>query len=263
MACNFSIPHYREILESALENGYTFVGYDDVGFLSNSQKACILRHDVDYLPEHAPAFAHVEGELGIKATYFFQVCAKPYNLREAGNYQVVQGLHKLGHTIGLHFDPTWKPHAKLEELASLCRQDKAVFEAITGIKPCEIVAFHNPHRFAEMVLNKEVLGMRHTYEKVYFSDIKYLSDSQGWYEGCMCLVFTSRRYPVIQLLTHPYIWPDEPSSGFIEDMAHLVQARTDELTDHLITYHPVCKRNETQFRARIAQVQEEKRRRWV
>ena len=94
--------------------------------------------------------------------------------------------------------------------------------------------------------------MRHTYEKRYFSEIKYLSDSQGWYEGCPCHVFREERYPRLHLLTHPYIWPDREEGDFIEDMAAMVQFRGHELADYLVRYHPVVRKHETRFRSLLA-----------
>jgi hypothetical protein len=249
--CDFSIGHYREILAAAVESGYRFVGYDDAEALPPDQLSCILRHDVDYMPEWTVAMARIERELGITSTYFFQVCAKTYNLRESASYSAVRELAGMGHTLGLHFDLTWKPDTQWEEMAELCRQDKDVFRAITGIVACEIISFHNPHRFVDSLLNHEVPGMRHTYEKRYFSDMKYLSDSQGWYEGCMCKIFAAKEYPRIQLLTHADYWPEKTRGDFISDTAQIVRLRSEELTRYLITFHPVCKKNEVRLRAEI------------
>lgn len=242
MSCNFSLRHYEEILKTALKHDYRFIQYDELDSLKKNERACILRHDIDYIPEWAPALAEIENKLNIRATYFFEICAMPYNLREIHNYQIAKTIEKMGHTIGLHFDLSWKDDVQLEEIPVFCNQEKKLFEAITGIKPCEIISFHNPHRFVDKILNQDILGMRHTYEKKYFSDIKYLSDSQGWYEGCVCKIFEAQKYPVIQLLTHEYIWPSQ-STGFISDVAQLVKLRTDRITEYLIQYHPVCKKN--------------------
>lgn len=253
MACDFGVRHYREVLETALRNDFRFIQYEELDSLKPGQKACILRHDVDYIPEWAIRIAQIEKDLGIRATYFFEICAQPYNLREIHNYNVVHEIKRLGHTIGLHFDLSWKDDVKLEEIPDFCRQEKKIFEAITGIAPCEMISFHNPHRFVDKILNQDIPGMRHSYEKKYFSDIKYLSDSQGWYEGCMCKIFAAGKYPLIQLLTHEYIWQEPTAGDFISDIAQLVKLRTDEITRYFLTYHPVCKKNEALLRQKVTE----------
>ncbi len=249
--CDFSTAHYREILEAGLKNGYKFVSFEEIGSVPASQKACTIRHDVDYMPEWAIHFGDIEKSLGIKSTFFFQVCAKPYNLREAGNYEVVQKLAAMGHRLGLHFDLTWKKDMEWKDVAKYCEKDKRIFKVITDIEPCELISFHNPHRFVDLILNQDIQGMRHTYEKRFFSDIKYLSDSQGWYEGCMCKIFESGKYPRIQFLTHPYIWPEEDSGDFISNMARIVRYRAHELTQYMIDYNPVCRKHQERLKSEV------------
>ncbi|MFH0983987.1 MAG: hypothetical protein V1882_00470 [Candidatus Omnitrophota bacterium] len=249
--CDFSFAHYRRILQTAIKSGYKFIRFDELRDLPRGQKACVLRHDVDYLPEHAPFLSEIELSLGIRATYFFQICARTYNLREAMNYRIVRDLKRAGHTIGLHFDMTWDADAKWDEFPKICRREQVLFEKITGVRPCKIVSHHNPHRFTAQVLNSVTPGMRHTYEPQFFSKIKYLSDSQGWYEGCMCKIFAAAKYPRIQLCTHPYIWSKKPQKDFIGDMTRLIRRRSDELLEYCITYHPVCKKNEARLRREV------------
>src|SRR2546425_4596819 len=106
--CAFSLRHYKEILQIALSKGYRFIKFNELEKLSEGQSACLLRHDVDYVPEWSLGFAEIESHLGIISTYFYQVCAKTYNLRESTNVRVVRKLKSLGHEIGLHLDLSWK-----------------------------------------------------------------------------------------------------------------------------------------------------------
>lgn len=254
MACNFGFQHYEDILQIGLEHGYQFLDFDALSSLPPGQKGCIVRHDVDYMPEWSIRFGRIEQQLGIKSTYFFQICAKPYNLRETENYRVVRKLVDMGHTVGLHFDPAWKEGMEWEQVALLCEKDKALFEAITDIKPCDIISFHNPHRFTDLILNKDIARVRHTYESEFFSKIKYISDSQGWYEGCLCKIFVSEKYDRIQFLTHPHIWPGQTTGDFIRDMASMVKLYTDELVQYLVTFHPVCGRYEEPLRQEVRRI---------
>ena len=247
-ACPFSLDHYRVVLQAGLDAGYRFVGYDEIADVPTEHRACILRHDIDYTPEWAADMAAVEEELGIRAAYFFQVSAAPYNLREAGTVAIVRRLADAGHAVGLHFDMSWKPDAMWEELAALCAEDKDLFHRMTGVAPCEMVTIHNPHRFQDRILNQSVPGIRHSYERPFFSDSKYLSDSQGWYEGCMCGVFPRQTYARIQLLIHPYLWPRDGDADFVANIARAVRFRHRRLEDYLVEYHPRCAQDEAQFR---------------
>ncbi|HXG87642.1 MAG TPA: hypothetical protein VNJ02_04835 [Vicinamibacterales bacterium] len=251
MKCDFSMHHYREIIGTALTHGYSFVGFDEAATIPSDQKVCIMRHDVDYLPERTLDFGKIERDLGIRSTFFFQVCAKTYNLREATTYQIVDALRGMGHTLGLHFDLTWNPDTEWETVAERCQEDKVVFKSITGVEPCDIISFHNPHRFVDRILNQAISGMRHTYERAYFSDMKYVSDSQGWYEACPCQLFAQEKYPVVQLVTHADYWSHATAGDFIRDMAQLVQLRSDDLTQYMVDFHPVCRRHEERLRDEI------------
>ncbi len=255
MACNFGLQHYKTILKTGLDNGYRFINFDQLGSVKKGEKACILRHDIDHMPEWSLNLSEIENSLGVKSTFFFQLCAMPYNLRQTENYEVVHQLKEEGHQVGLHFDLTWKKDMAWEEVASFCRKDKALFKEITEIEPCGIVSFHNPHRFKALILNATIPNMQHTYEKRFFSDIKYISDSQGWYEGCMCQLFASSEYPAFQFLTHPHIWSNRPTGDFLSDMAQMIKLKTDELTQYFISFHPACKKDEAQFRTEVLNAQ--------
>jgi hypothetical protein len=244
--CNFTVTHYKYILETALNSGYRFGQYDE---LEQAQDyLCVLRHDVDYSPERTTLFGRIERDLGIKAYYFFLINSEMYNVRDHRVYKVIHELKEMGHHIGLHYDLSWNPDTKWEDIPGQCDHEKKLFTALTDIEPCGIVSFHNPHTFQELLLNNSIAGMEHTYEKRYFSDTKYLSDSQGWYEGCMCKVFSGKTYKKIQLLTHEYIWPDTTRGAFIEDMAEMIKKKRDYVTEYMIKYHPVCARHKDEFR---------------
>ena len=170
--CNFSLNHYQNILTTALDSGYNFLSYEEH---LNDGNICILRHDVDYTPVRALDVGRIENELGIKAYYFFLINSEIYNLRDRKVYETIQELKKMGHYIGLHLDLSWDKDLTAENIAEQCNKEKELFKALTDVEPCEIISFHNPHIFTELVLNKNVEGMRHTYEKQFFSDMKYLS----------------------------------------------------------------------------------------
>lgn len=245
--CSFSLEHYREILQTAKNNGYLFLLFDEAETTS-AERCCLLRHDIDYTPEKATEFGRIEADLGIQSTYFFQVVAKTYNPREQATYQAIHELVDMGHKIALHFDVTWQADTTWECLPDLCAREQDLLAHLTDLDIPDIVSFHNPGTYADKVIDKDVTGIHHTYEPRYFSAFKYLSDSQGWYEGCMCKLFESGKYPKIQLLTHPYIWWSDPHEDFVKDMAALINMRRSQLTEYMITHHPVCSKNKDRLR---------------
>jgi hypothetical protein len=247
--CSFSWKHYREILEVAKNAGYKFLLFNEINS-KTTEKCCLLRHDIDYAPEKAIEFGRIESTLGIRSTYFYQVSAWTYNTRERSCFEAIQTLNSMGHQIALHFDVTWwEGISSVDELVDACTYEKDMLARMTNIDISDIVSFHNPHTYADKVINKTLTGIHHTYEPKYFSDFKYLSDSQGWYEGCVCKLFESQKYQKIQLLTHPYIWSENPQTDFIEDMVTFINTRRDQLTEYMVKYHPVCKKNQDRFRS--------------
>jgi hypothetical protein len=245
-ACSFSFEHYAHILRTAQGSGYHFGTY--AALETASRPTCVLRHDVDYTPERALAFGEIEHRLGIRSYYFVLINSAIYNLREDRHYRVFQALKKMGHEIGLHFDLSWDPDVAFDDIPRQCDREKAILRTLTDIEPCSIISFHNPHKFTDVILNQAVAGMEHTYEKRYFTDTKYLSDSQGWYEGCPCRVFSEKRYPKIQLLLHPYLWAEAPRETFTQDMAAMVREKAEFITEYLVRYHPVAQRNQDELR---------------
>jgi hypothetical protein len=66
VTCEFSLEHYRDLLEAAKAGGYRFAAFErrpEPGDL-------LLRHDVDLSLPAAVAMAEVEAEAGAWSTWF-------------------------------------------------------------------------------------------------------------------------------------------------------------------------------------------------
>lgn len=59
---------------------------------------CIIRHDVDRLPQNALIMAQLESEMNISTTYFFRTKPDSYN------EQIIREIAELGHEIGYHYE---------------------------------------------------------------------------------------------------------------------------------------------------------------
>ncbi len=117
--CEFTLAHYRELLEAAKAGGYRFAGFDE----PPEPGALILRHDVDLSLEAAIALAEVEAGAGAWSTWFLMTRSVFYNLDSAAGEQTIARLRELGGRVAHH--AVW-PHVDLDER----------FEAV--------VAWHNP-----------------------------------------------------------------------------------------------------------------------
>lgn len=239
--CDFSLWHYRHILESALSSGYRFVSFEEAELRSDEEYLCVLRHDIDYTPEWATGLASIEADLGIKASYFFLICSAMYNLRSQAVGDVIRKLEGSAE-IGLHLDIEFND-VKWEDISAFCESEKRLFTEITGVEPLEIVSFHNTNQFVDRILGKKIDGLRHSYEPAFFENMKYISDSQGWYETCPCKLFQEKKYKRVQLLTHPYLWPQDGPSDFVGNIAHVISFRQKVVFEEFFKNHPICRKN--------------------
>src|SRR4051812_14407902 len=100
----FTFAHYRSTLAQALKLGYkfsTFAGHAKL----KSKRRFLMRHDIDLSIDNCLTFAEIEKSLGIRATYFVRLHARLYNPFEFHTYNKLRAIEKLGHEIGLHYEP--------------------------------------------------------------------------------------------------------------------------------------------------------------
>jgi len=254
MNCDFSLQHYKEILKTALSSKYKFLNFNEFIKKNNQnskQKICLLRHDVDYEFVKNYDFAKIEHNLGIRSTFFLQSTAWEYNCRDKDSFKIIKEINKMGHQIGIHLDISWYDDFSIKKIKKYFEKEKEILASILEIKPIDIFSYHNPHKFKNLLLNRSLPGLRNTYEPLFFSKIKYLSDSQGWYEDCMCKIFKESKYPKIQLLTHSYIWDKEPCEDFTNDIAKMITKKTKDFYEYMLNSHPVCKKNEKKLKKLI------------
>ena len=174
MKCNFSYNHYLEILEKFKEKGYKFGIF---GGIYNS-KVVYLRHDLDHSIEKAVPMADLERTVGAKATYCLRFSSPFDNMFSKNNREAIKKIIDRGHVIGLHFEREAWDGKMQEEI----EKQFGILEMYFPYR--EIVSFHRPQ---EDIFNKDFQNFINTYEKPYFEDVVYLSDSTGnWRSGCPC-----------------------------------------------------------------------------
>jgi len=201
MKCDFSYRHYLEILEKFKKKGYSFALFDE----NPKDKVVWLRHDLDHSISKAVLMADLERSIGAKATYCIRFASPFDNMFSRDNREAIDKIVNRGHDIALHYErEAWsdgyeKIDIEIEKQITILKQ---FFPSIKNI-----VSFHRPQ---EDVFNKRFDQFINTYDKPFFGDIKYLSDSTGaWRSGCPCVNLDTENKVNYQFLTHPVWWGRE------------------------------------------------------
>jgi hypothetical protein len=205
MSCDFSLRHYRELLEAAKSGGYRFAGFGR----APEPGDLILRHDVDLSLEAAVALAEVEAEAGAWSTWFLMTRSVFYNLDSAVGNQAIERLRELGGRVAHH--AVW-PDVDLDE-----RFDP-------------VVAWHNPD---PEYMTAPINGVANVMTAPWFDPEHYRSDSnQHWRHGCPHEQLARGEFEWLQLLTHPEIWAyDGATMG--ETMRTFLDADRQARLEHL------------------------------
>jgi len=218
--CDFSYTHYREILSLALQKGYNFRDFQSSEV---AESVIYLRHDIDLDIIGAVELAQIEHRLGVTSTYFIMLDSPVYNPLEDTSRYCLDKIKDFGHNIGLHIDA-----AKYSD-----RYIETMLTALCGTLPLKrVISFHKP---AADVPGRTFPYFTSTYARKFFSDIKYVSDSQGkWRDGCPCRWLDVEKYPKAQILTHPIHWGGAAS---IDNARQIVANRIVDIKQYLKTIH--------------------------
>ncbi len=188
---------YRELLQGFLDKGYSFRFF---GTQNKEAGEIILRHDIDFDTHMALKTAQIETDMGIQATYFFLLRSNFYNLFSAADFDQVLAIRELGHKISIHFDPVI-----YEDFHQGLAREIEVFQGLFQEK-VEIISLHRPNDFFK-TYDAPIHGVEHTYQRKYFKEIKYISDSTGAFR--FGHPFDSEAFAdgeSIHLLIHPIWW---------------------------------------------------------
>ena len=192
----FDCKFYRMLLDKFKEYGFSFNYFDNF-----KDKSCILRHDIDVRPKLALEMAKLEHKLGVNSTFFFMVRSPFYNLFSRANDNIVRQIIDMGHCIGLHYDEGY--YSKNISLQELVDSEILMLEKNFDTR-INVVSFHQPSK--KIIDNSIGIKQINTYDKSYFRDIKYVSDSNMIFKDDIIDIITSGVYPKIQVLIHPIWW---------------------------------------------------------
>ena len=208
---DFSESSYRGLLRLAKAN-WKFIPYAD---FESEGKAVLWRHDVDISIHRALRLAEIEHEEGVASTFFLMLHSAFYNLLESGIARRVESILALGHTIGLHFDPSFyggRINSK-EQLLGFLEKEKLILENCFGV-PVAVFSWHNPTVGDWLSIDEDhCAGMINAYGVSVRDRYTYISDSNGfWRYSCLRDVLESGEDEKLHVLTHPEWWQKLPMS---------------------------------------------------
>jgi len=205
---------------------YNFVTFND---FSSQDKQIILRHDVDFSLDDALKMARAESTVNISSTYFFLLGSEFYNLFSTVGKSTLMSITGLGHKIGLHFDASIYDES--------CMPSKILYERKIlqdqAETPVKIFSFH---RGASSHLGAEngYFGMDCVYDKKFFRDIGYCSDSEGrWRYHHPLMHPCVQEKKSLQLLIHPIWWSSEITVSPSERLISLHHERSSNGLAHI------------------------------
>ncbi|MDB9806745.1 hypothetical protein OAC03_02690 [Amylibacter sp.] len=215
---------YKELLEAFLDKSYNFKKFEN--FNANESSQVILRHDIDFSIQMAVQMATIEKDLGLESTYYFLLASDSYNLLSKEASDAIKAIQNMGHSVGLHFDPTVYED---EKIGFKCEVE--IFERRYG--RIFSMSFHRPSKsILEGIdwLPKRIIG---AYQAEYFTDITYISDSQGAFRfGHPCEHKSFAQGLNMQLLIHPIWWMTDGEVA-VEKIQQFIQGNASFMSDHV------------------------------
>ena len=226
---DFLLSSYSQILELGLRQGYSFLGFDQIG-QEQTPYTCLLRHDVDSELWSCLPMANIETRLGIPATYFVMMRSTVYNLFCLESLQTVEKLIKGGHNIGLHFMGELCENDSIEILSEKVLREVSLLEREFDIT-VPAVSFHQP---TEKILKNDITikGLINTYNQTQMKGYFYISDTNMiWKYESPAEIFRNHTYPHLQLLIHP-IWWTERRLSLKDKWRHALDNNRQVVVEH-------------------------------
>ena len=183
---DFTIRKYRQFLNILLGKGYYFVTFEQYCEFRDRgdallERYVIMRHDVEALPENSYAFAQIEYELGIQASYYFRV------IKASNQPEYIRAIAAFGHEIGYHYEDMAICHGNVEKAYSHFQEQ---LQYLRQFYPVRTICMHGAPtskwdgRELWKHYNYQSLGViGEPYFDVDFSDVFYLTDTGRCWDG--------------------------------------------------------------------------------
>lgn len=231
---DFSESSYKELLILAKAR-WRFILFTE---LLSEGNVVLWRHDVDISIHRALRLAEIEHEVGVASTYFLMLHSEFYNLLEPVIVRRVKSIIALGHSIGLHFDPSFygdKIYSK-KRLLEFLAKEKSILDSLFGVSVA-VFSWHNPTVGDWISIDEDhYAGMVNAYGVSVRGYYTYVSDSNGyWRYSHLRDVLESGADEKLHVLTHPEWWqkstmsPRERIFRSVEGRAAAVMKQNDAL----------------------------------
>ncbi len=200
----FTYDAYRNMINLLKENNYSFTDYKNY---TNFKKVVILRHDIDMSLERALKLAKLENQLGVSGYYFVLLSTDFYNVNSKKSLNILNQIKNLGGKIGLHFDEVKYKLKSKEDYIKYVTYEIELLTKILGFK-VDVVSMHRPSKdFLELDL--EIPNVVNSYQKKFFNEFKYISDSRMQWRENAEEVIDSDKYKQLHILTHAFWYTDK------------------------------------------------------
>jgi len=177
---DFTLRKFSELLNALLEKGYEFQTLEE--FIQRpSEKAVILRHDVDRLPGSSLNTAKLEKKLGIRGTYYFRI------VKQSNHPLIIGEIAALGHEIGYHYEDLSLSNGIFENAILLFEENLNYFRTFYPVKT---ICMHGSplSKWDNRDLWKKYSYfdygvMAEPYFELNFDDLLYLTDTGRKWNG--------------------------------------------------------------------------------
>lgn len=230
LVSDFTYSGYENMLKLIMNSGYDFCTYHNY---TNANRPCILRHDVDIDLEKALYLARLERQVStsVVSTYFVLLRTNLYNVASVHSIEILKEIERLGHKIGLHFDEvSIGQQDSKASIVKIVEQEASLLSSLIGID-IQSVSMHRPSTVT-LESNYQFDGLVNSYDRRFFHDFKYVSDSRHlWRESAEQLI-CSKSVDRLHILTHPF-WYTEINASVNEKLLSFVEKAKEDRYSHL------------------------------
>lgn len=209
----FSYNEYSTIINN-IRKYMPVIRFDDVK--RDTEKYCVIRHDVEFSIQRALMLAMVEQDLGISSTYVYQISNNNYNPFSHKNKVRILEVAKAGHDIGVHIH-LGNFNAEYESIESYIVK-QANLLSIALDYPINKFSIHRPLK-KDIIVPINIPGyinmsntkfFKYTEEfSIYDLPVLYLADSNHEWKYGHPLEIDFAKINKLQLNCHPFSWTEK------------------------------------------------------
>ncbi|NME35806.1 MULTISPECIES: hypothetical protein [Fusobacterium] len=233
----FTHEAYKNLINQLKEKKYNFCDYKNY---YDKDKVVILRHDIDTSLEKALEIAKIENQLNVSSYFFVLLSTDFYNINSEKSLRILKEIRNLGGKIGLHFDEKKYQIKTKEDYIKYVNYEISILSTILEEK-IDVVSMHRPSKdFLEM--NLEIPDIINSYQKKFFNDFKYVSDSRMFWRENIEDIIERKNYNNLHILTHPF-WYSENEETMEEKLKEFLNKakieRYESLNDNIRDFQSI------------------------